>query len=516
MSSTAKPAHSNALTSADVQQARLARFMPFLPKFSRRGVRLIYGWLAVVMALSLAQLWLEHQQRGAASMLAGLADALYLGMWGLTGLVFLALMLELMLLWLLMARTGRMASLEVTRRVNNNLPIHKPSEVSLTLASTQTLPSWLKLKVMDVMPADSCHVGLPLTVASSALMMTTVGDRLQAGSSYDYQLTPTRRGLGSFDGVMVRLTGLFGLWQLYQHLPEDGIAGVHQVRIFADFKAVLSGNLFAAAQKSAVDGVLNKRRRGQGQDFHQIRSYNEGDGMRHVDWRATSRLGRLMSREYQDEQEQEIVFLIDSSQQMRHERLSEEGQETLSSHLDTVLNAMLLIANLANHQGDATGFISFSGLTDKIAPPKKGADVINYLLNHSFDIEPSLLMPDYIAAARRVLTLQKKRSLIILLTSTRSEAFEELMTAVNLLRAKHLVLVANLYENDLDTIMQMAITQATDARTYHSVRAHLELQRALNTRLGALAHVNAVHCTPDELAGLLVSHYFSLKRAQHF
>ena len=58
-------------------------------------------------------------------------------------------------------------------------------------------------------------------------------------------------------------------------------------------------------------GVRRRQRRGEGQDFHQLREYRAGDSLRQIDWKATSRYRRLISKEYQDERDQQVVFLLD-------------------------------------------------------------------------------------------------------------------------------------------------------------------------------------------------------------
>ncbi len=484
----------------------------YLPRLSERGLVWVLGWASVMSVLSLLQVLMAYQRWEGGDIIT----------WVLVGLAILmaaAVLIELGGLWYLVT-TAFLDRLYVERKLNHNLPVNKASTVQIILANhSEIIPAnWLQLAVMDVVPA-SCHIeNLPQWIAASLLKTDQADTVNKTGVLLDYALTPTRRGLGQFDGVHLCLQGRFGWWQLQYCIPESQVLGSHEVRIFADFKTVLSGNLFAHAQKSAIDGGHIRRRRGQGQDFYQIRGYSEGDSIRHIDWRATSRLGRLMTKEYQDEQEQEILFLLDCSQQMRHERLVEvEGRQGVYSHLDTVLNAMLLIANSANQQGDATGFVSFSGINDKIAPAKKGAGLINYLLNQSFDIHASMHMPDYIAAARIALMLQKKRSLIILLTSTRTEEFDELISAVNLLRAKHLVIVANIYEQDLfDRVYGKPPSTGTQAKLYHSVKEHLNCQQQLNSRLSAMAHVYPIWCTPDTLPTMLLHGYFAIKRAQKF
>lgn len=489
-----------------------------VPRLSQTGLRAVLGVGAVMIGLNLLALFAEHQGFGWAGALTPIMAVLGVAC---VGVLVLSLAELVWLCW----GSSFLEHLYIEREVNGNLPVHTPSEVRLHLSNLVLAPNWLTLTITDHAPTNALMGDLPVQISGDQLYRTadertselftqaSVATRAD-GVQLTYALTPTVRGVGAFGGVSLILGGRFGLWAWHYH--HQDVAGVNKVRVFANFKAVMADTLIAMAQKSAIDGTIKRRLKGHGQDFHQIRAYSEGDSIRHVDWRATARLRRLMSKEFQDEQEQEILFLLDSSQNMRHERLVmlDNGREMVVSHLDTVLNAMLLLANTAVHQGDATGFISFSGNADKVAPPKKGIGVINYLLNHSFDIAASLKMPDYIAAARTALALLKKRSLLILLTSTRSENFEELLVAVRLLSGKHLLVVANLYEEDLAQVGRQAPHDEEESFLYHSVSEHLAIQRSLQGHLSALPHVYPIHCTPDELPKRLVQTYLQLKQGQ--
>lgn len=497
-----------------------------VPRLSGKGLSLVCGGGALVFVLNLLMLLADYYQ-WQASMTAIIVAVIWaIGL--VLGVVLFWTLGELV--WLCHGRAF-LQSLQARRTLNSNLPVHAPSQVRLQLMSALELPSWLTLEVIDHAPEGALMAGLPVMMSGAHLASAfDVGTPAQdsrhdgqilnhhdaMGAVIDYELTPVMRGVGVFGGIGMVLWGRFGLWAWHCELPV--VEGINSVRVFANFKTVLSDNLFAMAQKSAIDGALKRRLRGHGQDFHQIRAYHEGDSIRHIDWRATSRLSRLMSKEYQDEQEQELLFLLDASQNMRHQRLLTEQTHTqmASSHLDSVLDSMLLLANTANQQGDATGFIGFSGNQDKVAPPKKGAGVINYLLNQSFELHTSLNMPDYIKAARMALQLLKKRGLILLMTSTRSENFEELLTAVRLLSAKHLVVVANLYEEDLATFMASAPDDIVKARTYHSISYHLQMQRSLEAHLSCLPRVSVIHCTPNALPARLTQTYLRLKQQQKF
>ena len=112
--------------------------------------------------------------------------------------------------------------------------------------------------------------------------------------------------------------------------------------------------MLGAETASRAVGAHVKRRRGEGTDFHQMRDYRVGDSLRQVDWKATARMRRLISREYQDERNQHLLMVIDTGRRM----LARDGE---LSHFDHVLNAALVVSYLALRQGDAVGLLASGG-----------------------------------------------------------------------------------------------------------------------------------------------------------
>lgn len=479
-----------------------------IPALTSRGLKVFVSLLMAMIGLNLLALFLAYQK------LAGVA-LITSALWGLV-IIFVGMVLVELVFLYVRRFSSFWQSIRLHRAFSNNLPVYHQSFVKLSLKGYDKPNFWIQyltLEVMDCIPANAYAGELPVQIQAAEVL-----DERSDGVEINYPLTPFERGLGVFDGVWVRLFGLWGLFSLIYRFDETQVEGQNSVRVLANFKLTSTGNLLGAAGKTAIDGTLKKIRRGLGQDFHQIRGYSESDSIRHIDWRATSRLGRLMTKEYQDEQDQEILFLLDASMNARHSRYlstNESDDELIAvSHLDTMLNAMLLLSNVATHQGDSVGFISFSGINDKIVAPKKNATAL--LLNQSFDIQPSLKMPDYMAAAKTALSLQKKRSLIILMTATRSEEFGEMMQAISLLRAKHLVVVANLYEEDLFAMTNELPNDGNEARTYHSIQEHLGRQHRLKLELESLPQVYGVHCPPSRLAHFLINRYLGLKQSMKF
>ena len=70
----------------------------------------------------------------------------------------------------------------------------------------------------------------------------------------------------------------------------------------------------ALAGQNRADRLTPKR--GRGLQFADHRPYAPGDDFRHIDWKAYKRLGRLLLRLFDEEQDLPIYLFIDASQSM--------------------------------------------------------------------------------------------------------------------------------------------------------------------------------------------------------
>ena len=85
------------------------------------------------------------------------------------------------------------------------------------------------------------------------------------------------------------------------------------------------------------------RKRGRGLEFADHRGYSAGDDFRHIDWKAYKRLGRLLLRLFDEEQDLPIYLFIDSSQSMRDSEKFDQARRIAAAlcyiglaHLDRV------------------------------------------------------------------------------------------------------------------------------------------------------------------------------------
>jgi uncharacterized protein (DUF58 family) len=321
-----------------------------------------------------------------------------------------------------------------------------------------------------------------------------------------YRVRPLARGNHQFGALSLRIYSPLRLWQ-----RSLTCGASTQTRVYPDFAKVTQYTLLASDNRLSQIGVLQRRRRGEGLEFHQLREYRQGDSSRQIDWKATARFGKLVAREYQDERDQHIVFMLDCGQRMRASERGLPGANDLS-HFDHTLNALLLLSYVALRQGDAVGLMTFAHPEPRYLPPRKSVSTVNRILNGVYDVEPTLLTPDYQQASEQLARRLNKRALIVVLTNLRDEDEGPLLPALGLVRRRPRVLIAHLGETSLDQVERAPIETFDDALTYAAAAEYSRARMRGLSRLRATG-VHVIDVYPADLPRLLVNEYWDMKRA---
>jgi uncharacterized protein (DUF58 family) len=377
--------------------------------------------------------------------------------------------------------------LAVERDVAPALPLDVWRTVRLRVVNPHARPATLTL--FDHYPTAAAEVAdLPqrLTVAGGGW------------AELRYRLRPVVRGEWTFAPAQVLLESPRGLWQ-----RDDRLGEPETVRIVPNFAVIAQDIWLTTDRREALLGIHRRRRRGEGQTFLQLREYRIGDSLRQIDWKATARTRKLIARDYQDERNQTVLFLLDCGRRMR-------AQDGKLSHFDHALNAMILLAYVALRQGDAVGMQSFGGERRWLAP-RSGPGMLTTLINGVYDLQPGLEPPDYAEAAQRALVRQRKRALIVLLTNLRDEDQDELRPVVALLRRRHLVLVANLRELILDELLTRPIHDLAQAQAYAATCHYLLRRERVHEELRRQGGI-VLDVPPNQLPAAMVNQYLDLKR----
>jgi uncharacterized protein (DUF58 family) len=324
--------------------------------------------------------------------------------------------------------------------------------------------------------------------------------------TYTYGATPTRRGEVSFGAADVRVRSRYGLCQLLEKLGRS-----ESRRVYPDFAQVARYAWLAGDRRLAEIGIKAYRRRGAGTDFQQLAEYRVGDPVRWIDWKASLRFGKPIVREFQDARDQCVMLLVDCGRRMR----ADDAQANLGqSHFDQVLNAVMLLSYVALKQGDEIGAMTFGTppAAARSFAPRKGIKALNALMGELYAVQPTPTHSDYIDAARTFLRRHNKRSLVIIITNFRDEDSAELGSALQLLRSRHLVLLASLREGIVRELASQPLTTTDTAIEVASAHMFDQSRRDAFNRLAAHDAL-MVDAEPQRLGIELVNRYQAAKGA---
>lgn len=385
-------------------------------------------------------------------------------------------------------RPGPLRRIGVDRQLPGTLALGVATPVALTISNPLRRP--LTLLVAEAPAAGLSIEGLPVTIK---LLPDTE-------RSFQYHLTPVRRGDSQLQALVVRVDSRWHLWQFRIRLGEP-----MALKVFPNFTPIAYFADMGMEQRLRQMGINQVLARGEGLEFKQLREFVEGDALRQVDWKASARRRKPISREYQDERDQDIFFLVDCGRRLRHR------DDDLLSHFDHALNTVLLTAYIALRQGDAVGLCSFAG-SERWLNPVKGKAAISILLNTVYNLQSTSLNSDFVDVAEAFANRRRKRALVVIVSDIREEDAGDLLTATRMLGQQHVVMVASLREEIIDQLIERPVREFEQALAYASAHRYASERARVIRRLRANGVV-VVDSAPQQLHVQLANEYLRLKRS---
>ena len=375
-------------------------------------------------------------------------------------------------------QTGRIASLRQSHRVTLTISNH----------ARRPYTAWIRDGVPQELHPDPDEFHVPLAARSR--------------STVHYELRSTRRGAFQIASAALRVSSRMGLWQRLLEVR----AGT-TINVYPDMKQLAEYALLARTNRLSLMGVRRTRRIGQDNEFERLRDYTLDDNYKHIEWRSTARRGKLTVKDFQANQSQRLMFLIDCGRMMTN-------QAAGLSLLDHALNAMLMLSYVALNRGDSVGLVCFSDEIHTFVPPRGGRQQMNRLLHASFDRFPGLVESRYDQAFLYLASHCRKRSLVVLVTNIIDEVnSHQVQQYLGSIAGRHLPLGVLLRDRGL---FEAADTPNPQGTALFRAAAAAEILTWRHQVLKDLTSkgVLSVDTFPEELTAPLINRYLEVK-ARH-
>ncbi len=269
--------------------------------------------------------------------------------------------------------------------------------------------------------------------------------------------------------------------------------------LFAKIKAIqirtqrLVNDAFAGEYESAF--------RGRGMEFEEVREYQPGDDIRHIDWKVTARMGLPFVKLHREERELTVMLLVD---------VSSSGAFGSGTKLKNEVAAEIaaLLAYTAIKSNDRVGLIIFSDRIEHFIPPKKGRSHVWRVIRDILTFRTPRRATDLKQAQEYMSKILPRRVVAFVISDFLDEGFDDL---IRLSAKRHdvtAVVVSDRRESELPRIGLLELEDAetgetllidtSDANVTDGLRLLHREDRDRHTRLFRSAGAGEVQIRADD------------------
>src|SRR5437899_4529417 len=116
--------------------------------------------------------------------------------------------------------------------------------------------------------------------------------------------------------------------------------------------------------EGAISGMHRSPFHGFNIEFAEYREYTPGDDLRRLDWRVFARSDRHYIKQYEEESNVRVTFLVDASASMNY-----RGSGGVLTKFDYAATLVTSLAMLLTRQQDPVGLVLFDEGANTILPP---------------------------------------------------------------------------------------------------------------------------------------------------
>ena len=328
-------------------------------------------------------------------------------------------------------------------------------EEEIVLTVRNPLPRPLELELCEAVPRDLVS---PEPIWQS--LSVEAGADLRIG----YVIRPCVRGERIWGRAVALVRSPFGLWRRRIESPEGD-----RILVQPETARYLRPEALDPQRVLAALGVRPKRARGEGLEFDHLRDYVIGDEPRRIDWPATARRGRPVVRTFRQEESRTILLAVDRSRLMGTRSPSgvpgdpggegdaAQARAFAPTKLDRAVDTALALVFASLAAGDRVGLLVFDRAVARFVAPLAHRASLGRFVDALSDVQPGETEADYRRVTREILSRQKKRAMIVVLTDFMEVDREELIEPMSLLARRHEVIFVALREPILEQLEEEGI-----------------------------------------------------------
>lgn len=318
-------------------------------------------------------------------------------------------------------------------------------------------------------------------------------------SFFQYILEPKERGEYSFGTLNVYVSSPLGFVAKRFRFQKDAMLAA-----YPSFIHLRKYELMALQNEFLLGGIKKIRKIGHTIEFEQIKEYVPGDDIRTINWKATSKVNRLMVNQFQEEKAQRVFMIIDKGRTMK---MPFNGL----SLLDYSINATMALSHIILKKGDRAGMMTFSKKAENkvVADHKFGQ--LRKISESLYNVKTDFFESDFNRLYQDVKFSLNQRSLVLLFTNF--ETLDGLNRQLKYLRGiakNHLLVVIFFKNSELHQLIQKEPRNTQEI--YDQIIAEkFEFEKKLIIQELRKYGIFSVYTLPENLNIQVINKYLEIK-----
>lgn len=402
--------------------------------------------------------------------------------WAALVLLGVLVILDFVLLW------QCSKTIRSSRRVNSKLSLGDKQVITYRLSNNGKFN--LNFELTDELPYQLQH--REYVSRNSIAKDATI--------EFTYDIQPTTRGAYEFGKLHVYISTPF-LGLLQRKVTNDI---QETVAVYPSFIQMKKYEMQVFSQTASLSGIRRVREIGENDEFEHIRNYAQGDNIKSINWRATSRRNELMVNQYENSKSQMVYTIIDKGRSMK----MPFDDLTL---LDYAINTALVVSNIVLRKYDKAGLITFSDKVGAFVKADSQQNQLQKITKYLYDQKTGFKESNFELMFYTLRSQITRRSVLLFFTNFELPyEMRRNLKFLKILNQKHLLVIIMFVNTELESAQFAPTRKMKDIYYKTFIRRSIMDKEKIANELRANG-IQVILTKPEDLSINTVNKYLEIK-----
>jgi len=317
---------------------------------------------------------------------------------------------------------------------------------------------------------------------------------------YTHHIRPLSRGNYNFGNINAFVSNHY-IGMLERKITYNQQADVAVVPSIIQMKKF---ELQVFSKTASLAGIRRIRQIGENDEFEHIKFYMQGDNIKAINWKATSRKNQLMVNQFQNSRSQMIYSIIDKGRSMK---MPFNGLTLL----DHSVNAALVISNIILRKHDRAGLITFSEKIGSIVKAEANQSQLAKISSALYKQQTGFLESNFELMFYTLRRHLSRRSILFFYTNFETPLdLERNLAFLKSLNKKHLLVVISFVNTELIESSEMLCRSKSDIYFKTFAQKALVDKEKIMDQL-TIHGIQSILTRPEDLNINVINKYLEIK-----